>query len=558
MKLFFFLLFFSISVTLRAQSEVQTIVPLQPVTVGTAFQVQYIVAGEADVIELQSPAFGRDFRFVSGPRLYEGQALINNTKTPIRNFSYTLIPLRKGRLVVKGATVVYKDGKRKSKDVFVVVTDEPKDDPLAATPVTGLPRLAPGAGLEKKLQEQLFIEAAVSKPSCTVGEPIVATFTLFSRLPSASEVIKNPGFYGFSVLDMPDAVEGQQTVQTHNGTFYNTHILRKVQLYPMQAGLLQIDKMSVSNSVEYLDSLSGIPLQAQVVMESKPLQIAVKPLPATPQHTSGAVGRFALTAHLEKITWPQNSTGTLLVTLTGNGNFLQISAPEIRWPQGIEVFEPAVTERLQKEAVPVAGTRTYTYTFTADSTGEYTIDPIAFTYFNAAEKRHKTLRTDTLHFTVLDASSNTATASTKSRKGSSRLPALFWIAGALGLFAGLLLVAKRKQRKKQTPAALQPAETPDFEKDIRFIDGTDVMAYRQLQLALMGFLKSRFPQPELWGKTAAQHLAALPLAEKDKETLQVILEECQLVQYYNVTPTRLFPELQLQALAFIQSVKRSA
>jgi hypothetical protein len=293
-------------------------------------------------------------------------------------------------------------------------------------------------------------------------------------------------------------------------------------------------------------------------MESKPLQIAVKPLPASPQYTSGAVGRFALAAHFEKITWPQNSTGTLLVTLTGNGNFLQISAPEIKWPQGIDVFEPAVTERLQKEAVPVAGTRTYTYTFTADSTGEYTLPPIAFTYFNPAEKRHKTLHTDSLHFTVLDASSNTATAPAKSRKGSGRLPALPWIAGALGLVAGLLLVARRKRRKKPTPAAPQQAATPDFESDIRLIDASDATAYRQLQLALMGFLKSRFPQPDLWGKTAAQHLAALPLAEKDKETLQVILEECQLVQYYNVTPSRPFPELQLQALAFIQSVKRNA
>jgi hypothetical protein len=80
MKLFFFLLFFSISVTMQAQSEVQTIVPLQPVTVGTAFQVQYIVAGEAEVVELQSPAFGRDFRFVSGPRLYEVKPLSTTAK----------------------------------------------------------------------------------------------------------------------------------------------------------------------------------------------------------------------------------------------------------------------------------------------------------------------------------------------------------------------------------------------------------------------------------------------------------------------------------------------
>jgi hypothetical protein len=42
----------------------------------------------------------------------------------------------------------------------------------------------------------------VDRRTCFVGEPVVATFKLFSRLQSKSEIIKNPGFYGFSVNDM--------------------------------------------------------------------------------------------------------------------------------------------------------------------------------------------------------------------------------------------------------------------------------------------------------------------------------------------------------------------
>jgi hypothetical protein len=205
----------------------------------------------------------------------------------------------------------------------------------------------------------------------------------------------------------------------------------------------------------------------------------------------------------------------------------------------------------------VAGTRTYTYTFTADSTGEYTLPPIAFTYYNPGDKQYKTLRTDSLHFTVLEARS-TATTPVTDRNPSGLLPVLPWMIGALVLASGLFLFVFRKHRKVAIPAPTLSKETPDFENDIRHIAAADSTAYRQLQLAIMGFLKSRFPQPELWSKTAAQHLAALPLAEKDKEALQVILEECQLVQYYNVTPSRPFAELQLQAIAFILSVKNSA
>ena len=74
-------------VALHAQHDMQTIVPLQPITVGSAFQVQYIITDAEPVTELQSPAFGKDFRFVSGPRLYQGEALINNNKIPIQNFT---------------------------------------------------------------------------------------------------------------------------------------------------------------------------------------------------------------------------------------------------------------------------------------------------------------------------------------------------------------------------------------------------------------------------------------------------------------------------------------
>src|SRR5689334_3025856 len=130
------LVWMMVSVVAQGQRSVQTIVPLQPITVGNAFQVQYIVTDAEPVLELQSPAFGNDFRFVSGPRLYQGEAMINNTKIPIQNFSYTLIPLRKGRLVVKGATAVFKSRKVKSTDAQVVVTDAAQTDPLTATPLS--------------------------------------------------------------------------------------------------------------------------------------------------------------------------------------------------------------------------------------------------------------------------------------------------------------------------------------------------------------------------------------------------------------------------------------
>lgn len=540
----------------HAQRRVQTIVPLQPVTVGTAFQVQYIVTGSVPVTGLQAPAFGPDFRFVSGPRLYQGEAFINNTKTPIQNFSYTLIPLRTGRLVVKGATAVYKWGKARSRNAVVLVTDKPHDDGLTTMPLTDLPRLAPGPSWNEKLHDYLFIKADINKQTCFAGEPVVATFTLFSRLPSASEIIKNPGFYGCSVLDISDAADGQQTVQTHNGTFYNVHVLRKLQLYPLQPGNLVIDKMAVNNAIEYLDSASGAPVQTTVLLESLPLTIAVKPLPATAAGSnSGAVGAFSINAYLEKSEWRQNNTGKVAVTISGKGNFLQLSAPEISWPKGIEVFEPAVTERLQKDAVPVAGSRTYTYTFTADSAGKYALPPVSFTYFNPVEKRYKTAVTDSLAFTVSKAKARIALPFTLPKKDSGSYT-FIWIIGALVLcmVAALFLFRKYSAQKKDA-ATVGENKPPDFEKQIQVINAADNDRYRQLQQSLMGFLKSLNRDVHPLKGTLQQ--TAFPNTNAFKQMgVEEILEECQAVQYYNATPTLPFSELQQQTLHFIRSAKR--
>jgi hypothetical protein len=539
---------------MHAQQPVQTIVPLQPIAVGAAFQVQYIVTGNAPVLELQSPAFGRSFRFVSGPRLYHGEALINNKKTPIQNFSYTLIPLRKGRLVVKGATVVFASGKKKSDDTFIIATDQAKNDPLLSTPLSDLPQLAPGSTWNKKLQEQIFIKASVSKKSCFVGEPVAATFTLFSRLPSASEVIKNPGFYGFSVLEIPTAAEGSQTAQTHNGTFYNTHILRHVQLYPAQPGTLVIDKMSVNNAIEYTDSASGAPVQTTAVVESEPITVTVKPLPATNEPAfSGAVGRFTINAYLEKQKWQQNNTGKLTLTISGAGNFLQFAAPEIRWPAVINVFDPVIAERLQKEAVPVAGTRTYTYTFTTDSTGKHFIVPISFTYFDPGAKRYRTVVTDSLQFTVQKGLKSIALPAVL-RKKASDSHGYLWLVATVITTVFAFFFFKRYGVRKKTAIAVTESTVPDFEKQVRDIPAGDAEAYRQLQQALMGFLKSA--QVDVSRRTLLQQVKAKNTGTPQQPDLQAILDECEAVQYYNAIPVIPFEELKQQAAAFIRSTKK--
>src|SRR5215208_5806025 len=79
----------------------------------------------------------------------------------------------------------------------------------------------------KKIRDNLFLKIMVDKHSCYIGEPLVATFKLYSRLQSTSEVIKNPGFYGFSVYDMVNLDDKLESLEIHNGNSFDVHIIRK-------------------------------------------------------------------------------------------------------------------------------------------------------------------------------------------------------------------------------------------------------------------------------------------------------------------------------------------
>lgn len=47
---------------------------------------------------------------------------------------------------------------------------------------------------------QLVLET--SKQTCYIGEPLVATYNLYTRLKSNSRLDKSPSFNGFSVIDL--------------------------------------------------------------------------------------------------------------------------------------------------------------------------------------------------------------------------------------------------------------------------------------------------------------------------------------------------------------------
>ena len=194
MKRSIYILFCSIvqclfSLPAFAQVSFRTVVPQHAMVPGESFQVQYILKNAEKITDFSPPAF-QGFRIVSGPNIYSG-----NQSPSYKNVVFTIAAIKEGILKIQGATCLVNGRIQKSNDVTVKILS-PKESGESSY------FLKPGEDPFKKIRENLFLKLIIDRQTCFIGEPLVATFKLYSRLQSRSNVIKNPGFYGFSVYDM--------------------------------------------------------------------------------------------------------------------------------------------------------------------------------------------------------------------------------------------------------------------------------------------------------------------------------------------------------------------
>jgi oxygen tolerance protein BatD len=485
------------------------VVPPRPVAPGESFQVQYIVENAGVISNFSAPQFD-GFRVVAGPNVYAGDKSSSH-----KNVVFTLAAVGKGRFKIYGATCIANGKLVKSNDTFVEVAflEEPGESPYF---------LRTGEDPYEKIKENLFLKLILDKRTCFIGEPLVATFKLYSRLQSRSNVIKNPGFYGFSVYDMVDVNDQVLSEEKLDGHWFQVHTIRKVQLYPWQAGSFSVDAMEVANDVEFSRSIVNKQTEQEItekmygVSEAKkekdataevyhvnlktdPVVIDVKSLPRknAADTFAGAVGIFSINAFVEKDSVNQNEENYLTVRINGSGNFQRVSAPAVSWPTSFEGFEPLVTDTLNKQLVPLTGQRNFRYAFSSDQPGLHTIPPIAFSFFNLKTHAYRTVTTRPLTVFVSSAEKTSRPALNKQGSGPGR-HSPWWIMAAGLMILAVIVFAVRsilfeqyKARKKQIPVEAANSSTTVEQILARAqanLENEDKIFYKELNDALWNYL----------------------------------------------------------------------
>ena len=339
------------------------------------------------------------FRVVGGPSQSISQSWINGRSSFQKSYTYVLLPLKKGSLVIRQAIIEINGQQYKTLPVRITVTDaikQPND---------------PNEPASVRADNNLYLVADISKTNPYVNEPITVVYKLYFSY--------NIGITNWRELNKPKYNDfWSQNIDIKNlvaeeglfkGERYRYVVLRKTVLYPQKAGKLEIEPLSLDIDCQVPRGRPNFFGQVQVVEDSKRVSagskiIAVKPLPEAgkPKDFSGAVGKFNFKVTPSRTGLKFGESLNLNVSVTGTGNLKLFSLPKPEVPSTLEMYDPEHSENVTTPLTGMTGSIADKYTIIPQSKGNFPIKPMHFTYFDLSSATYKTITSPSIMLNVLD------------------------------------------------------------------------------------------------------------------------------------------------------------
>ncbi len=313
---------------------------------------------------------------------------------------YVLRPVRVGRLTLPALTVTHRGERIASRPIVITVAKAVaggSGPPAAVPPPAGSPPVPPATAAQPA--PPLFLELTLSKEDPVVGEPVVATLYLYTRLSLIDlDFATPPDFPDCWVeeLESPKSLSLQQVEA--GGRTYGRALLLSRLITPNRAGDLTLPAASVvvrhrTSSRRNNDPFSMLMGGAATkTVASPPVTLRVAPLPAEgrPATFTGAVGRFTAQARLDPATARVGEPVKWVATVRGSGNFraMKLSLPPL--PDGLETFDTDRDCQLNPSTDGDTGVCTFTTLVVPRAAGDYTLPPLIPAWFDPVAGRYQT------------------------------------------------------------------------------------------------------------------------------------------------------------------------
>ena len=396
-----------------------TVSTKKQVMVGERFQV--VFEANAEGKNFQAPSFdgltvlGGPFTSTSSSFSMVNGSMSHTVKC---TYTYALQAYQEGTVHVGSASLTVKGNKITSQPFDIKVIP---DDGSHAAPSGGGTSSGQGQSQQNTTDSQvsgkdLFLRVIPSKKSAYVGEQVVLTYKLYTKVPVSSvSLSKMPSYAGFWTKDVSDnSGTLKQSSEYINGIEYTTAEIQKVIVVPQRSGKLALDPMTMeciaqirternnNRSMDPFEAFFNDPffnrniVNVKKELSSQALTLEVKNLPENgkPASFAGAVGNYSFKSDIDKTELSTNEAVTLTLTVSGTGNVELLQMPEPVFPPDFEVYDPKISTSTNVGPQGLTGTKRAEYLAIPRRAGSFTIPPVEFSYYNSSTDSYEVLSSD--------------------------------------------------------------------------------------------------------------------------------------------------------------------
>ena len=382
----------------------------QQVAVGEQFRLTYTV-NTNDVSSFHIGQIPDAFEVLMGPSTstQSSYQIVNGKASHTSSVTYTYIlsATKNGTFTIPAASITADDNKITSNAITITVS--------------GQAQSGSGGGRQRQQESMrdagtaisgndLFIRVSASKKHVFEQEPILLTYKIYTTVELTQMEGKMPDLKGFHTQEVPLPQQKSFSVEQLNGRPYKTVTWSQYVMFPQITGKLEIPSITYNGIVvqrnravdpfeAFFNGGSGY-VEVKKAVKAPGVEIQVDPLPTRPADFSGGVGKFNVSATLDKAEVKANDPINFRVVVSGVGNLKLIKEPVVEFPKDFDRYDAKVTDKSKLTVNGLEGSMVYDFLAVPRHPGDFDIPPVTFTYFDTAQKQYKTVKSDGFHIHV--------------------------------------------------------------------------------------------------------------------------------------------------------------
>lgn len=402
------------STVLAIDLAIRSYVDRSTVRVGEQFTLSVELSGaDSDKVDTPQPPKLQSFARYVGSGTSTSVNFVNGRISTRKTMNFYYQASGEGKTQIPPIVISFEGTDHRSEPISIEIVQRRGTTSSDSRP-TGSNRLN-----QKGITSQdLFVKVSASKTKVFQSEAVILTYKIYTRVDvSRYGMAKTPDRSGFWVEDLlGEKKQLQTTTDIVAGKRYTVSTIERLALFPTSPGKKTIKPLELECEVRLrpsrrglLDSFFSDPFGRSIryVIKSEPVEIEVLSLPeiGKPTNFTGAVGQFDLRGSIDTTEVATNDVVTLTLELEAMGNLRTSPSPNVKFPEGLEAYDPEITERIGPINNYVGGNRKYEYVLVPRTAGTHRIEPVEFAYFDPDIQQYKVTRVNEI---VIDAMQGSA------------------------------------------------------------------------------------------------------------------------------------------------------